>query len=115
MTQGNKNVGWVSDSVTQQNRSPITDQEANVLGYAAINQSTQDIPMEWIQTSIGRALDYGKVEKAEPNQIQNDVWVLELEDIEKDSSKVIQKLMFSDRQSKSTKNRFKKGDVLRVS
>ena len=50
MTQGNKNVGWVSDSVTQQNRSPITDQEANVLGYTALSQSTPNLlPNDWCE------------------------------------------------------------------
>ena len=39
-------------------------------------------------------------------------WVLELEDIEKYSSRLLDKVRFSDRKSKSTKNLFKKGDVL---
>jgi type I restriction enzyme S subunit len=38
--------------------------------------------------------------------------VLELEDIEKDTTKVLQRLTFAERQSKSTKNRFDAGDVL---
>jgi type I restriction enzyme S subunit len=42
--------GWVSDSVTQQNRSPITDQEANVLGYTALSQSTPNLlPNDWCE------------------------------------------------------------------
>lgn len=38
--------------------------------------------------------------------------MLELEDIEKDTTKVLQRLTFAERQSKSTKNRFDAGDVL---
>ncbi|WP_365742970.1 restriction endonuclease subunit S [Nostoc sp. JL33] len=38
--------------------------------------------------------------------------MLELEDIEKDTSKLLQRLSFAHRQSKSTKNRFTLGDVL---
>jgi type I restriction enzyme S subunit len=53
MTQGNKNVGWVSDSVTQQNRSQTTDQEANVLGYAALSQSKSGLPKGWVYARIG--------------------------------------------------------------
>lgn len=50
MTQGNKNVGWVSDSVTQQNRSQTTDQEASVLGYTALSQSTSGLlPSDWCE------------------------------------------------------------------
>jgi type I restriction enzyme S subunit len=53
MTQGNKNVGWVSDSVTQQNRSQTTDQEASVLGYAALSQSKSGLPKGWVYARIG--------------------------------------------------------------
>jgi type I restriction enzyme S subunit len=50
--------------------------------------------------------------KAEPTEIPADAWILELEDIEKDTSKLLQSLTFAQRQSKSTKNRFSAGDVL---
>lgn len=50
--------------------------------------------------------------KAEPDAIPADAWVLELEDIEKDTSKVLQRVTFAQRRSKSTKNRFAVGDVL---
>lgn len=71
-----------------------------------------ELPQSWLQTNLGDVVDYGKVEKAEPNNISDDTWGLELEDIEKDSSKITQRVSFLARQSKSTKNRFKKGDVL---
>jgi type I restriction enzyme S subunit len=80
-------------------------------GYADLTRPTE-LPQSWLQTNLGNVVDYGKVEKAEPNNISDDTWVLELEDIEKDSSKITQRLNFLARQSKSTKNRFKKGDVL---
>jgi len=70
------------------------------------------LPKSWICTNLGRVIEYGKVDKAEPNNISDNTWVLELADIEKDSSAIIQRLSFHDRQSKSTKNKFKKGDVL---
>lgn len=79
--------------------------------YVALIRSTE-LPQSWLQTNLGNVVDYGKVEKAEPNNISDDTWVLELEDIEKYSSKITQRLNFLARQSKSTKNRFKKGDVL---
>ena len=50
--------------------------------------------------------------EAEPHEIADGDWVLELEDIEKDSSRLLQKMTFLQRQSKSTKNRFQAGDVL---
>lgn len=70
------------------------------------------LPKSWICTNLGRVIEYGKVDKAEPDNISDNTWVLELADIEKDSSAIIQRLNFHDRQSKSTKNKFKKGDVL---
>jgi type I restriction enzyme, S subunit len=57
-------------------------------------------------------VDYGYTEKAEPVDIPANSWVLELEDIEKDTSKILQRCTFTQRQSKSTKNRFSAGDVL---
>jgi type I restriction enzyme S subunit len=71
-----------------------------------------DLPPSWIECSLGDIIDYGRTEKVEPDQIPANAWVLELEDIEKDSSRVIQHVTFAERKSKSTKNRFKSGDVL---
>jgi len=61
---------------------------------------------------LGTVTDYGKTVKAEPADIPADAWVLELEDIEKDSSRILRRLTQSQRQSLSTKNRFDAGDVL---
>ncbi|MBX3670429.1 MAG: restriction endonuclease subunit S [Rhodocyclaceae bacterium] len=61
---------------------------------------------------MGTVTDYGKTVKVEPADIPADAWVLELEDIEKDSSRILQRLTQSVRQSLSTKNRFDAGDVL---
>ncbi|BDT73914.1 hypothetical protein os4_34670 [Comamonadaceae bacterium OS-4] len=80
------------------------------MSEAAINAA--DLPASWILTTLGTVVQYGSTEKAEPHEIANDGWVLELEDIEKDSSRLLQKMTFLQRQSKSTKNRFQTGDVL---
>ena len=69
-------------------------------------------PSSWEQCQLGDVVDYGTTQKAEPEEIPSDAWVLELEDIEKDTSKVLQRVTFAHRQSKSTKNRFAIGDVL---
>lgn len=70
------------------------------------------LPTTWMETNLGAVVPYGATVKAEPEDLTADTWVLELEDIEKDTSKVLQRLTFADRQSKSTKNRFDAGDVL---
>lgn len=74
--------------------------------------SVDDLPETWKSIKLGDVIDYGRTDKAEPSQIAPDSWVLELEDIEKDTSKLLQRITFSQRLSKSTKNRFKRGDVL---
>lgn len=72
----------------------------------------QSLPPSWVVTNLGAVVDYGKTEKAEPSEIPGDAWVLELEDIEKDSSRILDRFTQSQRQSRSTKNRFNAGDVL---
>jgi type I restriction enzyme, S subunit len=74
--------------------------------------NSDDIPKSWLACSLGSIVDYGKAAKAEPSEIPADGWILELEDIERDSSKLLSKVTFAERQSKSTKNRFDSGDVL---
>lgn len=70
------------------------------------------LPTSWVLTTLGTVVNYGSTVKAEPNEIADGDWVLELEDIEKDSSCLLQKMTFLQRQSKSTKNQFQAGDVL---
>lgn len=70
------------------------------------------LPATWAITTLGAVVEYGKTNKAEPSELAASDWVLELEDIEKDSSQLLQRVTFSERQSKSTKNHFHAGDVL---
>lgn len=71
-----------------------------------------EFPQGWLETTLGEVIDYGVTIKAEPDEIADDAWILELEDIEKDTSRIVGRFTFGDRQSKSTKNSFVKGDVL---
>lgn len=71
-----------------------------------------ELPDSWFETKLGEVIDYGATVKVEPGDIPDDAWILELEDIEKDSSNIVSRFTFADRRSKSTKNRFAKGDVL---
>ena len=72
----------------------------------------RDLPVVWTRCLLGDVVDYGKTYKAEPSTIPDQAWVLELEDIEKDSSRLLERLSFAERKSKSTKNVFNTGDVL---
>lgn len=70
------------------------------------------LPKGWVGCKLGDVVDYGKTVKAVMTNIDNDAWVLELEDLEKDSSKILQRVSFGERKPKSAKNAFKAGDVL---
>jgi type I restriction enzyme S subunit len=77
-----------------------------------VTLSPQDLPPTWAITTLGAVVDYGRTSKAEPTAMQASDWILELEDIEKDRSRLLRRLTFGERQSKSTKSRFEAGDVL---
>jgi len=69
-------------------------------------------PHEWHQVQLGDVVSYGKTQKCELSDVTDDTWVLELEDIEKESSRIINRKTATERPFKSTKNRFEKGNVL---
>ena len=70
------------------------------------------IPVGWEWTHLGEIASYGATEKAEPDEVSEEMWVLELEDIEKVSSRLLKRVRYGERPFKSAKNRFYKGDVL---
>ena len=70
------------------------------------------IPVSWEWAHLGEITSYGTTEKAEPSEVSEEMWVLELEDIEKVSSRLLNRVRYGMRPFKSAKNRFYKGDVL---
>jgi type I restriction enzyme S subunit len=79
-----------------------------------ISESEQpwSLPEGWLWCRLGDVTSYGYVLKAEPEDVDENTWVLELEDIEKGTSRLLQRVRAQDRRFKSTKNRFVKGSVL---
>jgi len=71
-----------------------------------------ELPKGWEWARLGDVTNYGVSDKAEPETVSFDTWVLELEDVEKETSKLLQKVRFSDRAFKSSKNKFNNGDVI---
>ena len=69
-------------------------------------------PSSWLSLELGEVIDYGQTEKIEPDNISSETWVLELEDIERDTSRLLKRLTYAERPSKSTKNSFSPGDIL---
>lgn len=70
------------------------------------------LPKGWVWARLGEICEYNGRENVAPESIDSDVWLLDLEDIEKDTSRLIYRAKYSERQSKSTKSKFQKGDVL---
>lgn len=70
------------------------------------------LPYGWAWTRLGYVTNYGDAPKVELGDVDEDTWVLELEDIEKITSKLLTKVATRNRQFKSTKNGFPAGAVL---
>ena len=71
-----------------------------------------EIPESWEWVRLGAIIDFSKNQSMPSSLIEKDTWVLDLEDIEKDSGKLLRKKRMVDVQSKSDKHVFKKGNVL---
>ena len=71
-----------------------------------------DLPENWAICALGEICDYGSCINVETDQISDDEWILDLEDIEKDSGKVLCKIRKLERNAVSTKHKFSNGQVL---
>ena len=72
----------------------------------------EDIPDSWSVCCLGELCDYGNCTNVDTVDIADSSWMLDLEDIEKDSGVVLQKVRKAERNASSTKHRFHKGQVL---
>ena len=71
-----------------------------------------EIPDNWELCCLGELCDYGNCTNVDANNITDDAWILDLEDIEKDTGRILQKIKKANRDSTSTKHLFHKGQVL---
>ena len=71
-----------------------------------------EIPSNWVWATLGDIANYGKCSTVPVDDIDEESWVLELEDIEKDSAKVIKLCTKSDRDIKGVRHSFLQGYVL---
>ena len=71
-----------------------------------------NLPSTWGICALGEICDYGSCTNVETDQISDDEWILDLEDIEKDSGKVLCKVRKIERNAVSTKHKFSEGQVL---
>ena len=66
----------------------------------------------WSVCCLGELCDYGNCTNIDTADIADSAWILDLEDIEKNSGIVLQKVRQGERNAGSTKHRFHKGQVL---
>ena len=70
------------------------------------------LPASWEWAAIGDVFLYDAGTKREPTVLDQKQWLLELEDIEKDSGRLLVRTRVCERESRSTKSEFHVGDIL---
>ncbi len=71
-----------------------------------------EVPSSWVWATLGEISNYGDSNNVSVTDIADDEWILELEDLEKDTASIIQILSKKERSIKGVRHKFKKGDVL---
>ena len=80
--------------------------------YEKLTDIPFEIPESWEWVKLGDVYAYGECENTDVKLIPDTAWILELEDIEKDSGKIIHYLTKVERNINGVRHSFKKGDVL---
>ena len=71
-----------------------------------------ELPKLWKWAALGDLVLYDAGIKREPKTLNKELWLLELEDVEKDSGRLLVRITASARKSKSTKSEFRVNDIL---
>jgi type I restriction enzyme S subunit len=58
------------------------------------NEIPFDVPENWVWTRLGTLCDFGNCDNTEPTDIAPEAWLLDLEDIEKESGRLIRRKSF---------------------
>ena len=70
------------------------------------------MPKGWAWTPLGEISNYGTTINIQVDDIDKNEWILELEDIEKETANIIQRLSASERSVKGTRHKFSAGSIL---
>ena len=70
------------------------------------------LPSGWVYATLGEISDYGHCVSVSTDEIAETEWVLELEDIEKDTGRLLKKVIKSERAISGSRHVFYKGQVL---
>lgn len=81
-----------------------------------VKNITEEIPFEvpqtWEWIRLKQVIDFSKSSLVSSEQINPNAWILDLEDIEKDSGRILRKKRMNELQAKSDKHAFRKGNIL---
>ena len=67
---------------------------------------------EWKTVKLGDVCEYGKCKTVITSDIHENAWILDLEDIEKDTGKLLHRIIKKEKNTTSVRYSFKKGNVL---
>ncbi len=70
------------------------------------------LPQGWIVCTLGEISNYGQCVSVSVDEIDETAWVLELEDIEKDTGRLLQRLTKKDRSISGIRHKFQRGQLL---
>lgn len=70
------------------------------------------LPSSWKWVAIGDIFLYDAGKKRNPETLDTNNWLLELEDIEKNSGRLLKRVRVREREAKSTKSEFQTNDIL---
>ena len=101
------------DSAAALESSALRIVSAKTRKHFAEFEAFHSIPSHWKWVRLGAISTYSETTKVEPDtNLPPETWVLELEDIEKETSALIRRVVYQDRNFQSTKNYFEPGYVL---
>lgn len=66
----------------------------------------EELPDNWVLCCLGELCDYGNCNNVDADSIAGNAWILDLEDIEKNTGKVLRKIRKNERDFTSTKHSF---------
>jgi type I restriction enzyme S subunit len=81
-------------------------------GGVVASEAFHPLPQTWSWVTVGDVFEYDAGAKREPKDLEPEWWLLELEDVEKDTGRLLERVRVSDRSSLSTKSEFQPGDIL---
>ncbi|MFZ1576126.1 MAG: hypothetical protein WAT36_12990 [Chromatiaceae bacterium] len=92
-----------SEKVRLLNAGEIRKSKANELKMV---EAPYKLPRTWAWAALGSIFLYDAGAKREPNMLNHSLWLLELEDVEKDTGRLVARVRASERSSQSTKSEF---------